>query len=88
MIVVCNKHYIDTPVKELGINNVNSNNRTDKAANNVIVECNKHYIDTPVKELGINNVNSNNQAYITIDDSSETIVKSQQFHHISGIGNV
>ena len=27
-IVVCKKYYIDTPVKELGINNVNSNNPT------------------------------------------------------------
>ena len=26
VIVVCKKYYIDTPVKELGINNVNSNN--------------------------------------------------------------
>ena len=28
MIVVCKKYYIDTLVKELGINNVNSNNPT------------------------------------------------------------
>ena len=48
----------------------------DKAANNVIVVCKKYYIETIVKELGINNVNSNNPAYIPIDDSIETIVKS------------
>ena len=28
VIIVCKKYYIDTPVKELGINNVNINNLT------------------------------------------------------------
>ena len=58
----------------------------DKAANNVIIVCKKYYIDTLVKELGINNVNINNPTYIPIDDSFKTIVKSQPFHYISGIG--
>ena len=60
----------------------------DKAANNVIIVCKKYYIDTLVKELGINNVNINDPTYIPIDDSFETIVKSQPVHHISGIGNI
>ena len=49
----------------------------DKAANNVIIVCKKYYIDTLDKELGITNVNISNPTYIPIDDSFETIVKSQ-----------
>ena len=105
VIVLCKKYYIDTLVKELGINNVNSNNPTyipiddsfesqqfhhvsgigSKTANNVIVLCKKYYIETLVKELGINNVNSSNQAYIPIDDSFETIVKSHN-NFITSVG--
>ena len=57
----------------------------DKAANNVIVVCKKYYIDTLVKELGINNINSNNPAYIPIDDSFETIIKSHN-QFITSVG--
>ena len=49
----------------------------DKAANNVIIVCKKYYIDTLVKEMGIDNVYINNPTYIPVDDSFETIVKSQ-----------
>ena len=57
----------------------------DKAANNVIIVCKKYYIDTLVKELGINNVNINNPTYIPIDDSFETIMKSQN-QFITSVG--
>ena len=57
----------------------------DKAANNVIIVCKKYYIDTLVEELGINNVNINNPTYISIDDSSETIVKSHN-QFITSVG--
>ena len=57
----------------------------DKAANNVIVVCKKYYIDTLAKQLGINNVNSNNPTYIPIDDSFETIVKSDN-QFITSVG--
>ena len=43
------------------------------------------YTDTLVKELGINNVSSNNSTYISIDDSSETIVKSHN-NFITSVG--
>ena len=36
MIVVCKRYYIDTLVKELGINNVNSNNPTHVAINDSV----------------------------------------------------
>ena len=57
----------------------------DKAANNVIIVCKKYYIDILVKELGINNVNISNPTYIPIDDSFETIVKSQN-QFITSVG--
>ena len=57
----------------------------DKAANNVIIVCKKYYIDTLVEELGINNVTINNPAYIPIDDSFETIVKSHN-QFITSVG--
>ena len=57
----------------------------DKAAINVITVCNKYYTDTLVKELGINNVNINSPTYIPIDDSFETIVKSDN-QFITSVG--
>ena len=51
----------------------------------VIIVCTKYYIDTLVKELGINNVNINNPTYIQIDNSFETIVKSQN-QFITSVG--
>ena len=49
------------------------------------VVCKKYYIDTLVKELGINNVNISNPTYIPIDDSFETIMKSQN-QFITSVG--
>ena len=57
----------------------------DKAASNVVIVCKKYYIDTLVKELGINNVNINNPAYIPVDDSFVTIMKSHN-QFITSVG--
>ena len=51
----------------------------------MIVVSKKYCIDTLVKELGINNVNSKNPAYIPIDDSFETIMKSHN-NFIKSVG--